>query len=63
MKKWGVDINLVIRAGTREQAWRIAEEMIEGKFRGLANVKAVALEPLPDPEHWIAVNEPIRARR
>lgn len=63
MKKWHVEIETTIQAETREQVWRIARELCEEKFRGLAQPRAVSLKPEPHPEWWIAVNEPIKAKR
>ena len=63
MKKWSVTINFAIQAETRHLAWEAAQELCDKKLRGLANVISVGLIELRDPKEYIAVNEPIRARR
>ena len=63
MKKWDVEIRTIVQAPTREKAWDIARELCERHLRDLANVWSVSMEPLPDPDDWIAVNEPIKAKR
>jgi len=60
MHKFEVSIEFVIKAETRNEAWQKAEEYCNKHLRGLANVRRVSLEPLPDPQSVIAINEPIR---
>ena len=63
MKKWEVEITFVIQVETREGAWKEARRVIEERLRGLANVRRVSLEPIEDPNNWIALNEPIQSKR
>ncbi len=63
MKKWDVTVKFTIQAETRPEAWDIARGICEKKLRDLAYVQSVGVDPLPDPDDWIAVNEPIKARR
>ncbi len=63
MKKWIVKADFVIQADTRGEAWRKAAELMERHFRGLISIRAVSLDPLSDPQEWIAINEPIKAQR
>ena len=60
MKKWDVTVKFTIQSETRKEAWDIGKRICEEKLRDLAYVHSVSMEPLPDPEEWIAVNEPIR---
>ena len=60
MKKWQVTIECTIQAETREEVWEIGRELIDKHLRGLASVASVELGPIPNPEQWIAVNEPIK---
>jgi len=62
MKKWNVEIAFTIQAKTRGEAWRLSKEVVHKNLRGLANVMGISLEPLPNPNEWIAVNEPIMKR-
>ena len=62
MKKWTVKADFVIQADTRGETWVKASELMERHFRGLISIRAVSLEPLSDPQDWIAINEPIKAR-
>jgi len=63
MKKWSVTVNFAIQAETRHDAWTAAQELCDNKLRGLATVISVGLIELRDPNEYIAVNEPIKARR
>ncbi|KKN76925.1 hypothetical protein LCGC14_0365770 [marine sediment metagenome] len=60
MKKYNVSVTFTIQATSRNQAWDLAEELIDKHLRNLANVHSVT--ELPNPDWWIAVNEPIKAR-
>jgi len=59
MDKFKVTIEFVVKAEDRHKAWQKAQAVCENHLRDLANVRAVT-QPLPDPEEWIAINEPIR---
>ena len=61
MKKWRVVFIAAIQADTRSEAWEIASQISEKHLRDLADVAGVSLEPIDD--HWIALNEPIKAKR
>lgn len=60
MKKWNVKIEFTIQAEDRTKAWTISRELCDKNLRGLAQVMAVSSNPLPDPDEWIAINEPIK---
>ena len=62
MKKWNVKIEFTIQADDRMKAWELSREICYKHLRDLATVTAVSSNPLPDPEEWIAVNEPIKAQ-
>lgn len=62
MKKWTVKAEFVIQADSRGEAWIKASEIMERHFRSLISIMAVSLNPLSDPQEWIALNEPIRAK-
>lgn len=55
-------ISFVIQGETRHEAWLYAEKIVDDKLRGIATVNNIGQEPLPDPEEWIAINEPIKAQ-
>lgn len=57
MKKWNVTITFTIQANTKTKAWDLAKELIDKHLRNLADVHSV--DELPNPEGWIAINEPI----
>lgn len=59
MDKFLVTVEFAIKAGDRQKAWQKARQICEEHLRDLATVRAVT-QPLPDPDEWIAVNEPIR---
>ena len=63
MKKWRATIEVTIQAETRKEVWATGRDLIEKHLRGLATVTSVALAPVPDPDDWIAINEPIKGRR
>ena len=63
MKKWMVKASFVIQADTRGEAWGKASEIMERHFRSLIMINAVEMNPLSDPQEWIALNEPIKAKR
>ena len=60
MKKWAVEIQTIIQADTRREAWQIARDFCEKKMRDLATVYAVRHKALEPQELYIALNEPIR---
>ena len=62
MKKWNVHIVFAIQAETRKEAWNLARDFCFRKMRDLATVTAIETEPL-DEDDWIAINEPIKARK
>jgi len=60
MNKYQVTVEFVIKAEARDEAWQKARAYIEANLRhDLATVTAVS-QPLPNPQEWIAINEPIR---
>jgi len=59
MNKYEVHISFVVRAKTRPEAYGIVGDLINRHMRDLATVDRVSQKPLPDPEEWIAINEPI----
>lgn len=62
MDKFNVTVEFVIKAKDRHEAWQKAREVCEKHLRDLATVTAVSTKPLPDPQEWIAINEPIKSR-
>jgi len=62
MNKYQVKVEFVIKASSREEAWEEARRICQKHLRDLANVMAVSMNPLPDPQEWIAVNESIKAQ-
>ena len=60
MKKWETEIVFAIQAETRNEVWKIVEDIIQKHHRGQANIIRVALTPWGNDE-TIAVNEPIKA--
>ena len=63
MCKFLVTVEFVIKAEDRHKAWQEARKVCERHLRDLASVRAVSMEPLPDPKQWISVNEPIKAQK
>jgi len=62
MDKFNVKVEFVIKAKDRQIAWQKARQICEDHLRDLATVTAVSTKPLPDPQEWIAINEPIRSK-
>ncbi len=62
MDKFKVTVGFVIKAKDRQVAWQKARQICEDHLRDLANVEAVSMKPIPDPDEWIAINEPIKSR-
>lgn len=62
MDKYNVHISFVLQAPDRKIAWTMARVICETKLRNLAIVNSVSTKPLPNPDEWIAINEPIKAR-
>lgn len=62
MKKWNVKVEFTIQAEDRKVAWELSREICRRHLRDLAQVMAVSTNPLPDPDEWIAINEPIKGR-
>ena len=63
MKKYEVTIQFVWQAEDRKAVWREVRDYINLKLRDLATLQSIDQNPLPDPEEWIALNEPIRGKR
>jgi len=63
MKKWRATIEVTIQAETRKEVWATGRDLIEKHLRGLATLTSVALDPVPDPDNWIAINEPIKEQK
>ncbi len=63
MNKYKVTVTFVIKAGDRQKAWQESWEICRKHLRDLASVEAITTLPLPDPQEWIAINEPIKATR
>ena len=63
MKKWRATIEVTIQAETRKEVWATGRDLIEKHLRGLATLTGVTLDPVPDPDDWIAINEPIKEQR
>lgn len=62
MDKFNVKVEFAIKARDRQEAWQKARQICEDHLRDLATVTAVSINPLPDPEQWIAINEPIKTK-
>jgi len=62
MDKYQVTVQFVIKAKDRQEAWQKARLVCENHLRDLATVTAVSTKPLPDPQEWIAINEPVKSR-
>ena len=62
MNKYEVHISFVVCAETRPEAYGVVGNIIHRYMRGFASVEKVSQKPLPDPEKWIAINEPIKSR-
>ncbi len=62
MAKFEAMIKVVIKAETRHEAWEIGAAICRKHLRDVATVWAVS-QSLPDPDDWIAINEPIKAKR
>ena len=60
MKKFTVTIQFVVEAPERYEAWLYARGICQKHLRDLATVHSVSDE-LPNPNLWIAINEPIEA--
>ena len=60
MKKFEVTIQFVVEAPDRHIAWLYSQDVCQRHLRDLATVKAVSIDPLPNPQEWIAINEPIK---
>lgn len=56
MKKWLVEVEIVVAAPTRKKAWDVSRAFVEEHIP-TATVLSVDMEPLPNPEEWKAVNE------
>ena len=61
MKKFTVIIQFVVEASERHVAWLYAQDICQKHLRDLATVHSISIDPLPDPDKWIAINEPIEA--
>ena len=61
MNKYLVTVEFVIKAQDRSEAWKKSREVCRNHLRDLASVREITNLPLPDPQEWIAINEPIKA--
>lgn len=59
MPKWDVTMGVIIEADTRPEAWRLAQQLFGGLARiaDLVIIQQVSMEPVDDPDDWIAVNQ------
>jgi len=57
MNKWKVELESIVEAETRVEAWKIARQIFEQKLDYIAQVHAVSTKPVPKPAEWIAINE------
>lgn len=62
MDKFNVKVEFVVKAKDRQVAWEKARQICFKHLRDLATVTAVSTKPLPDPQEWIAINEPIKSQ-
>ena len=62
MKKWKVELDFIIHAETRSDAYKAVGEIVHRHLRDMASIKSIGRNPVPDPDKWIAVNEPIEIR-